>query len=153
MESLTQEAQRQVTLLTTPKKSMGSRNRNVGNGAERLYAKAFRDLGFSHCITSREGSRLYDSCAIDLIFLPVLVQIKAGKQKGMNPSNILNDITTRIKTSFPETEDVHGKPKIVIHHKTPGRGKPRTEFDSLVYMSFNDFVKFLMSYSKINDNT
>lgn len=115
----------------------------MGNGAERLYAKAFRDLGFTHCKTSREGSRLYDNCAIDLIFLPFLPQIKAGKQKGMNPSNVLNDISTRIKEAFPSDDSIHTKPKIVIHHKTPGRGKTRTEFDSIVYMSFSDFIQFL----------
>lgn len=85
------------------KKNIGARSRRKGHEAERQYAKEFRNLGYKHCKTSREGSRLLDSAGIDLIFIPFNVQIKAGKQRGLNPINELKLRTERTKKATPKT--------------------------------------------------
>ena len=131
-----------------PTKKVGNTNRRKGFNAERFYAQCFRDLGYPFCKTTRESSRLLDSCKIDLNFLPVLVQIKAGKQKNFNPSKILFEMEENLKTNFPPEEAVHSKPKIVIHHKQGVSGKKRNEFDTLVIMSFETFKQFLKNYDR-----
>jgi len=123
--------------------SKGSTNRNKGHNAERYYAKAFKDLGFSHCVTSRYGSRVHDDAGIDLIGLPINVQIKAGKQRAMNPSKVLSYIRERISLLFPKTAPEKDMISIVIHRKEVGRGKKRNDFDDLVHMSFEDFKKLI----------
>ena len=80
------------------RKSYGKTNKRKGSDAERYYAKIFRDdLGFTHCKTSRLGSKLHDDAGIDLIFLPLNVQIKAGKQVGLNPGKELNYMQGRME--------------------------------------------------------
>ena len=119
---------------TTEKKAkLGNTNRRKGFSAERLYAQQFRELGYSFCKTTRESSRLLDRCKIDLDFLPILVQIKAGKQKNYNPSKILSEIEENLLLNFPLEDSIHKKPKIVIHHKQGVSGKKRNEYDSNCY--------------------
>lgn len=131
------------------KRSQGATNKRKGSNAERLYAKLFRKLGFSYCKTSRQGSRLHDDAGIDLINLPINVQVKAGKQRGMNPSKELNYVKERVAEIFPPTAEEHRRPIILIHRKeikgeSSGKGqRKRNEFDDLVSMSFQDFEKFL----------
>lgn len=123
--------------------SKGRTNKRKGSNAERFYAKAFKSLGFSHCVTSRFGSRQHDDAGIDLINLPFNVQIKAGKHKGMNISAVLSDIKSRFPRMFPKTASEHDMPLILIHRKDVGRGKRRGEFDDIVSMSFEDFKKII----------
>lgn len=134
--------------LQAPKINYGKRNKNKGSSAERLYAKLFRELGFTKCRTAREGSRLLDSCAVDLMFLPILVQVKAGKQRALNISQVLKEMSERIQTTFPENAPEQTMPKIVIHHKDVGQGRQRTPYSQLVTMTFEDFEKFLKFYTK-----
>jgi predicted glycosyltransferase len=122
----------------------GGNNKRKGSDAERLYAKVFRDLGFSFVQTSRYGSRIHDDAGIDLINLPINVQIKAGRQKGMNPSAVIADIKQRISQMFPKKSEEHTNPLVVIHRKEVGRGKKRGEVDDIVHMSFEDFKKLLI---------
>ena len=125
------------------KKSRGVTNKRKGSDAERFYARAFQELGWEHCKTARLGSKLHDDAGIDLIFLPFNVQVKAGKQRGMNTSKILKNMTEGMQHFFPETSIEHDLPKIVIHRKEVGQGKKRTEYDELVTMTWEDFVKIL----------
>lgn len=125
------------------KKSIGTTNRTKGHNAERFYAKVFKNLGFQHCVTSRYGSRIHDDAGIDLIHLPINVQIKAGKQTGMIISKVLSYVTERVKQLFPETSPEQNYPTILIHRKDVGRGKKRNEFDDIVSMSFKDFEKLI----------
>lgn len=122
---------------------MGNANRDKGHRAERHYVLAFKELGFDKCVTSRYGSRQHDDAAIDLINIPFNVQIKAGKQKAMNPISVLNDIVERVADKFPKTAPEHNYPNMVIHRKEVGRGKKRNQFDDMVYMSFEDLAKIL----------
>lgn len=126
------------------KKNYGKTNKRKGSDAERYYAKIFRDqLGFTHCKTSRLGSKLHDDAGIDLIFIPYNIQIKAGKQVGMNPARELENMRDKMLEFFPSTSLEHGFPKLVIHKKEVGAGKRRTEFDEIVSMTFNDFLKLI----------
>lgn len=122
---------------------IGTANKRKGSNAERYYAKVFRDLGFSHCITSRQGSRLHDNAGIDLINLPINVQIKAGIQRGLNISKVLHEIYARILTMFPRSSPEKHKPLVLIHRKQVKRGGRRNDFDDIVSMSFKDFKKII----------
>lgn len=132
----------------TVRKSYGKTNKRKGSDAERHYAKVFREIGFTHCKTSRLGSKLHDDAGIDLIFLPFNVQIKAGKQAGLNASRELEYIQNRMTELFPSTSLEHTYPKVLIHKKEVGQGKKRGEFDDIVSMSFNDFIKLIQKVEK-----
>lgn len=132
----------------TVKKNYGKTNKRKGSDAERHYAKVFREIGFTHCKTSRLGSKLHDDAGIDLIFLPFNVQIKAGKQAGLNASRELEYIQNRMTELFPSTSLEHSYPKVLIHKKEVGQGKKRGEFDDIVSMSFNDFIKLIQKVEK-----
>lgn len=126
------------------KKSQGATNKRKGSNAEREYARFFRELGFSHCITARQGSRYHDDAGIDLINLPFNIQIKAGKQKGMNISKVLHDIRETISTKFPKEAPEHNNPLIIIHRKEVEEGRRlRNEYDEIVSMSITDFRKLI----------
>ena len=128
----------------TKKKSYGKTNKRKGSDAERHYARVFRDdLGFTHCKTSRLGSKLHDDAGIDLIFVPLNIQVKAGKQTGLNPTRELIYMQNRMTELFPSTSKEHDLPKIVIHRKEVGQGKKRTEFDEIVSLTFQDFLKII----------
>lgn len=124
-------------------RSMGATNKRKGSDAERFYAKKFRELGFTHCKTARMGSKLHDDAGIDLIFLPMNVQIKAGKQVGLNPSKELDYIQDKMAELFPPTSQEHKLPKVLIHKKEVQKGKRRTASDELVFMTFEDFTKII----------
>lgn len=125
------------------RKNYGKTNKRKGSDAERLYAKIFRDLGYRHCKTARSGSRLHDDAGIDLIFIPYNIQIKAGKQKGLNPSKELKNIDDKMEILFPKTSPEHTYPKLVIHRKEVGQGNRREPYDDMVSMTFEDFVKLI----------
>lgn len=124
----------------------GKTNKRKGSNAERLYAKLFRELGFSFCQTARYGSRLTDDAGIDLINLPYNVQIKAGYHKGMNPGRVLDVIDERLPELFPPEDQIHNKINILIHRNQIGPGKKRVPEDDLVYLKVTDFIKIGENY-------
>lgn len=121
------------------RQSIGKTNKTKGSNAERLYAQIFRELGYTFCKTSREGSKLYDNAKIDLIFIPYNIQIKAGKQKNMNPGKELLSLKAAIGEFFPPEHEVHTNPIILIHHEEVGRGKRRLPEHQKVYMSLTQY--------------
>ena len=126
------------------KAALGKRNRNKGNNAERYYAKFFREeLGYDRCRTSREGSRLYDESGIDLMGIPVLIQIKAGRQQKLNYSQVLQGMDEKISKNFPVGYPEPDMPKVILHHKQGKTGVERTAYDQLVIMTFNTFIHLL----------
>jgi len=128
---------------------MGNTNRTKGNNAERLYAKEFKKMGFEDCVTSRYGSKQHDDAGIDLINLPFNVQIKAGKQTEFRPPSVLQITKERVKTMFSKSSAEQKKTTIAILHKMYGKGKKRrTEYDQLVFMTFEDFKKLLNKIEK-----
>jgi hypothetical protein len=132
----------------------GATNKRKGSNAEREYAIKFRNLGFSKCKTSRQGSRIHDDAGIDLINLPWNVQVKAGFQKGMNPSKVLNYITEKVPELFMKNAPEQDNINILIHKKSVGQGRKANEFDELVFMSFKDFGKLIsmIDYKEWKDN-
>ena len=127
-------------------RSQGAKNRNKGHNAERYYASLFRGLSqaFEKCKTSRAASRLHDDSGIDLCFTePFNIQIKAGKQKGLNISKELAKIKEEVKKSFPSHYPELENMNILIHRKDTGRGRKRNEFDEIVSMTLEDFIKLL----------
>lgn len=129
---------------------LGKRNKTKGSVGERYYAEKFRELGFNKCITSRQGSRVLDNCGIDLCFLPFNVQIKTGIHKGLNHSLELKLIEEKMNTFLPENAIEHNQPKVLIHRKQGKSGKKRTEYDDMVYMTFEDFSKIIKMISNGN---
>jgi hypothetical protein len=128
-------------------------NKRKGCDAERDYAKRFRDLGFQKCITSREGSKLYDNSGIDLLYIPFNIQIKVGVQKGIQYSKELKYVRDQITTNFDNTDGVHRRPILLIHKKPKLEGKrERGEYDELVVMSYADFEKFFMPHFQTTQN-
>jgi len=121
----------------------GKRNRTLGHNAERHYATEFRELGYLHCVTSRQGSRLHDDSGIDLIYIPFNVQVKAGAQRGLNPIKVLKEMEEKIKERFPTDDQVHKYPNLVILRKAVGQGTKRTKYDEVVIISFEDFKQFI----------
>lgn len=115
---------------------MANTNRTKGHTAERLYAQKFREI-FPECQTARYTSRQMDDAKVDLTGLPFLVQIKAGKQKGMKPELILEEMYNLVPNSLKE------QVKLVIHHKQGAKGRRRTPYDSLVTMTFDDFFTLI----------
>lgn len=122
---------------------MSNTNRTKGHNCERLYASRFKELGYDKCITSRYGSRVHDDCGIDLLNVPINVQIKAGKQRGINYSGVLRNIKERLLELFPADAKEFNYPSIVIHRKDVGRGRRRDEFSDLVVMSWNDYKQLI----------
>jgi hypothetical protein len=115
---------------------MSNTNRTKGHTAERLYALKFREL-FEECQTSRYASRMLDDAGVDLANIPLLVQIKAGLQKGLKHDEVLKNIETKIPKLYKDL------PKVLIHHKQGTSGKKRDEYSSMVSMTFDDFFKLL----------
>ena len=132
------------------KNSIGKRNKAKGSQAERYYVNIFKELGFDKCVTARYGSRVHDDAGIDLINIPFNIQIKAGKQKGLNPVTALKDIKSRIEKMFPADSREHILPTILIHKKEVGQGRKRTEFDEVAIMTFSDFKKIIKDKENIN---
>lgn len=117
-------------------KTNGARNRRKGHNAERKRAIAFRELGFEHCKTSREASRLLDNCQVDLAFIPYNVQIKAVVG-SINYKKVFTEMKELLDNNYPK-HDPQGKwPSIIIHD----RG--RTQSDKLVVMQEHDFFELL----------
>jgi hypothetical protein len=114
-------------------------SRTKGHNAERKYAKVFKALGYT-CTTTRYSSRLKDNCKIDLDGIPFNVQIKAGYKRGINYQNILKEMVEKITQYLP---DIINLPKLIIHEKDVGKGHKRTELDTIVSMTFEDFKKII----------
>ena len=124
----------------------GKTNRTKGHNAEREYAAKFRQLApiFDKCRTARAASRLHDDCGIDLCFTsPFNVQIKAGKQKGMNVSKELAKIRQMVAENFPSHYEEQTNINVLIHKKEVGKGRRRNEFDDIVSLTYADFEKLV----------
>lgn len=117
-----------------------SRNRSKGHDAERHFAKLFREMGWENCQTSRYASRMHDDNKVDLVNIPFNVQIKAGAQRGMNPSKVLSDMKECIESNLPQESH---KPNILVHRKDVGKGCKRDEFHDLVIMTWDEFTRLI----------
>jgi hypothetical protein len=127
---------------------MGGRaNKSKGHHAERYYADLFRKLGFTFCKTSRLASRMLDNCKIDLAFLPFNVQVKAGKQEGLNVHKVFSLMKELVKEKFPPTENVHAKPYILIHRPSP---YSKNEDKDDIYVTLEQFNHWKVRNPKLD---
>lgn len=128
--------------IMSSKGQLGTRNRQKGHEAERHYVREFKKLGFDFCITARLGSRIHDNAKIDIINLPFNIQVKAGIQKSMNPAKELLAMEEAIQASFIPKDEIHQKPKLLIHKIPIGKGKRPTDEHQIVYMTERQFEEF-----------
>ncbi len=121
----------------------GKRSRTKGHVAERLYADIFKDdFGFKNCMTTRLGSRGLDNVGIDLMGLPIHVQVKAGEHKGMNVRRVMHEYKELWTEENMEAFNFKELPFILIHHKLcTKKGQKRNPYMVLVHMSRKDFKK------------
>lgn len=126
----------------------GRISKELGNNAEKKFAKKFRDVGWENTLTMRVVSKLKDDRKLDLHAIPVNCQIKAGKQKNMNLRQVLRSVKEAVKklpSHFPE----HEHHAILIHTKEPSIGEEPSQFDDIVSMTFEDYFTLLcMVYNK-----
>lgn len=111
-----------------------------GKRIEQLYARRLREEGFVDCITSREGSTLYDSAGVDFLNLPVLIQCKAGYSRGINYVELLTSLLEK-KKKLPK----HDRNKLtsILHVKDVGKGRKRLPQHDLVIMTFDDYIQLV----------
>lgn len=152
MNSLQVDEEEYITLGEKPeKKHKGPANKRKGSRVERDYANIFKELDdlLAQCQTTRNSSKVLDACKIDLNFLPILVQIKAGDQKGLNPSVVLQEMVSELKKRLPANYPEHTMPKVLIHHKDMPKGsRKRVPTDSIVSMTFDDFLILFLAFLK-----
>lgn len=114
----------------------GKKNRNSGHTFERYWAKTFRDKGYIYCKTTRQASRLLDSCKVDLAFIPYNFQCKKVLA-SINYKDLILSIKKSLKENIPEEDLIHDYP-IVIAHK---RG--RAPEDHLIIMESSSFIDMM----------
>ena len=99
-----------------------------------MWAKTMRDIGYLFCKTTRQASRLLDSCKIDLAFIPYNIQCK-NVQANINYKDLILSIKTSLLENYPEDDPIFDNP-IIIAHK---RG--RLPEDHLVIMEASTFIE------------
>lgn len=114
---------------------MANSARSKGHSAERFYALIFKEIGYSKCITSRMGGKIYDDSGVDLINIPYKVQIKAGNQKNLNPFDVLLYIDNKVKENFVDPQ-LYVLPSILIYRPKAYSKDLRLD---IVYMTQKDF--------------
>lgn len=122
--------------------------RAFGHRIEVFYMNIFRDmLKYKFCKTSRNFSRVLDSCKIDLSNIPFNIQIKAGEQRGINPNKLLYEMDILLKENYPNNDPLHSYPKFVIHYKLVEKGrKNRLPEDEIIYMTLSQFIKYYKQF-------
>lgn len=133
---------------------MSNTNRNKGHNAEREYVNIFK-LFHPQCKSSREASRLYDNCKIDIWGIPIMIQVKSGYGTNIPHSKILDGMELLINKNFKKDSIECTSPKIIIHKKDKSTlpGKPRASTDTIVAMTLDDFLKhFYPNYAKSLSN-
>jgi hypothetical protein len=97
----------------------GKAARSKGHRVEVELAKEFRELGYTHCATTRATSRQLDACAIDLNYIPANIQSKADK-RNFNFKNylaLIDEVNSRILKLPTELQYRLTYPTIVFHTK------------------------------------
>ncbi len=126
-------------LPASPRKNTGKTSRTKGHNYERKIAKEHRDLGFERCLTTRQASRLWDDCKLDLFAVPINTQLKNVSSGPVKYEQVIDDMTEQVKKHLPERAEM---PYVVIHKK--GRVE-------LAVMYKEDYYKLLTAYKQVND--
>lgn len=125
---------------------LGKVNKKKGIRAEKFYEKLFISCGFPDCKTSKEVSRHHDNANIDLVNIPFNIQIKAGRQKNMNPGKELLQMNSYLHSMFPADDEIIKRPLLIIHHQDVEIGTERLAQHSNVFMSLQQFDLFRQIY-------
>lgn len=134
------------------KPGTGKAAREKGHNAERMIAQMFREAGFEHACTTRASSNLLDSCGIDINYVPVIVQIKAGIQRGLSIPAELEYIQEQMQAKIPLEEPWRSRLSAIIQIK-PASQRRRSQYDSLVTMSLDDWMKLVqLAYPQKHKN-
>lgn len=126
----------------------GINNRVKGHTFERKLVKFFKEeLGYSYTRTTRNSSKVLDSCGVDLDNIPFLVQCKKGYAKARPKADeMFKEMERLLNENFPKDDKVHTYPKILIH-EIDGKHK----YHKLVTMSFDDFRSMLLEIKNCNN--
>lgn len=116
----------------------GKTSRRKGHRAELEWVHIFRDLGYKNARSSREESNYLDACGIDVVNIPINLQVKAGAQKGLNYSEELRQIREKILQKASHLKD---NILILAHRKDAKPGVKRSPEQDLVIMTREDFIK------------
>lgn len=117
---------------------IGKANRLKGGNLERRLAKTFREvLGFEFCKTSRAASKLLDDSKVDLWGIPFNVQCKAGYAKGLNYTQIFDEMEEALLKNYPPEDKQHSYPSMIFHDKG------RKSSEKLVIMKESDFFDLI----------
>lgn len=125
----------------------GKTNKRKGSDAERYFATLFKEMGFEKCITARLGGRIYDNAGIDLINIPLNIQIKGGVQKGMIPGLVLQNMREQIDILFPKDSEIVQYPLFVIHRPKIYKN---TCSDDKVYFTLEDLKRLQLRFTEIS---
>lgn len=86
------------------------KNKRKGNTLEQQVVKDLR-VKYPFAKTTREGSKLLDDSKIDVLGVPLLIQIKSGYNKPrLKYEDLYLDMRELIKKNFPEHHPVHKLP-------------------------------------------
>lgn len=124
-------------------------SRTKGNNAERKYAKIFREsfawsCDYNKCKTSREASKLLDSCKVDLAFIPLNTQIKKGYWKIRPRADVIfKQMDEELSKHYPKNDPQVSYPKVLIHELDGYRDE-----HCLVTMMFKDWIEVMKVYEK-----
>lgn len=131
-----------VSLRYNKRRSFGKRNRNVGHNYERKWASIWREIGYDKCKTTRQVSRLLDSCKVDLAFIPYNFQCKSVKAP-INYTELFDSIDALLKENFPEDDRQLTYPPVIAHK--------RSTTDEFIIMRPQDFVKLAIKIKAYDD--
>lgn len=108
---------------------MSNKNREKGHRFERETVSLYRDIGFPHAKTSREASRLYDNCGIDVWGACDLMQCK-DVLASINYSDLFDSMDALLLKNFPSNAPEHNMPRVIRHVRR--RKKQKTKNEDLI---------------------
>lgn len=127
-------------------KTPGKRNKSAGSGWERELAIKFRELGFPHVITTRQGSRLRDSQKIDLMNSD---ESKYGRLPyNVQAKNVKGHLAYgKVISELPKEPGIIN---VILHKQTAKRNNRFIEVDRFAILYMDDFLNLI---KQTNDKT
>jgi hypothetical protein len=130
---------------------MENDNRRKGHNYERYLVNIWKALGFAYAKTTRLSSRLLDSCKVDLMGVPMIIQAKSGyKRKRPKYDVTYRRIKEELAKNYPPDHPIHTFP-IVLAHKVGPRGVGRKKFPENSFWTFaeEDIIQLLGDYYRL----
>lgn len=120
-------------------KTPGKRNKSAGSGWERVLAQKFRDIGFPHVITTRQGSRLRDSQKIDLMNSD---EDKHGRlEYNVQAKNTVGHLSyAKVISELPQEKGIIN---VILHKQTEKVNNRFVVRDTFAILYLEDFLKMV----------